>query len=126
MLFPGESTFAAFLANAFVVFAVVLWLWLFVTTASDLFRRRDVSDLAKFLWAVVLIVLPYAGVFTYILTQSSGMAVRRNAQANQARDELRDIVGFSAVDEIIKLDRLRAQNAISEGEYLTLRSRLVT
>jgi hypothetical protein len=126
MLFPDDSTFGAFLANAFAVFAFVLWLWLFITTASDLFRRDDVSGLGKFLWAILLIALPYVGVFTYILTQSGGMAERRNAQANRARDELRDLIGFSAADEIVKLDRLRSQNVISEGEYLTLRARLVT
>jgi hypothetical protein len=126
MLFSGESTFAAFLANALAVFAIVLWLWLFVATASDLFRRADISAVAKFLWVVLLLALPYAGVFAYILTQGGGMAERRNAQANRERDELRDLVGFSAVDEIVKLDRLRTQNVISEGEYLALRSRLVT
>jgi hypothetical protein len=125
MLFPGDSTFGTFVANAFTVFALVLWLWLFLTTATDLFRRTDITAAGKFLWTVLLVALPYVGVFTYILAQGSGMAERRNEQANSARDEIRDLVGFSAVDEIVKLDRLRAQNVISEGEYQTLRSRLM-
>ena len=126
MSLAAGSTFWAFLANAFTIFAFVLWLWLFATTANDLWSRRDISAPAKFLWVILLLALPYAGIFAYIFTQSGGMAERRNAQANLARDELRDLVGFSAVDEIAKLDRLRARNVISEEEYVTLRSRLVS
>jgi phospholipase D-like protein len=125
-MFPADSTFATFLANAFAVFAFVLWLWLFITAARDLFSRKDMSSFAKFLWVILLLALPYVGIFAYILTQGDGMAERNNAQAKQARDELRNLVGFSAADEIAKLDRLRSQNVISDGEYLTLRSRLVT
>ena len=126
MLSPGDSTFVTFLVNALAVFGFVLWLWLFITTARDLFRRKDTSSFGKFLWVIVLLALPYLGIFAYILTQGDGMAERHSAQAKQARDELRDLVGFSTADEIVKLDRLRSQNVISDGEYLTLRARLVT
>ena len=126
MPFSGDSTFGTFLANAFAIFAFVLWLWLFTTTASDLLRRDDMSGSGKFLWAILLVALPYVGVFAYILTQSGGMAERRIAQANRGRDEVRELVGFSTADEIVKLDRLRSQKVISEGEYLALRARLMT
>ena len=125
MLFSGESTFANFLADAFAVFMFILWFWLFITTASDLFRRRDISGFGKVLWVILLIVLPYVGIFAYILTQGGGMAERNAARATQARDELRQVVGFSAADELEKLDRLKSRNAISDQEYLTLRARLV-
>jgi hypothetical protein len=125
MLLAGDSTFGTFLANAFAVFAFVLWLWLFIATARDLFRRKDMSDAGKFLWVIPLLALPYVGVFAYILTQSAGMAERNGAQAQEVREELRDLVGFSAADEIAKLDRLRVQKIISEGEFLKLRARLV-
>jgi predicted membrane channel-forming protein YqfA (hemolysin III family) len=125
MSFFTGPTFANFLANAFAIFVFILWLWLFVATATDLFRRRDISGFGKVLWVILLIVLPYIGVFAYLLTQSGGMAERNMAQTQQARDELRGMVGFSAADELIKLARLRSQNAISEEEYLTLRGRVV-
>ena len=125
MLFPAESTFATFLVDAFAVFVFILWFWLFITTASDLFRRSDVSGPAKVLWVILLIVLPYIGIFAYILTQGGGMAERNRLQARQARDELRQIVGFSAADELAKLERLKAENAISDQEYARLRARVV-
>jgi hypothetical protein len=125
MLFSAESTFVTFLADAFAVFVFILWFWLFITTASDLFRRSDVSGLGKVAWVILLIVLPYIGIFAYILTQGGGMAERNRMQARQARDELRQIVGFSVADELAKLERLKSEKAISDQEYARLRARVV-
>ena len=125
MLFSGESAFANFVADAFAVFIFILWFWLFITAASDLFRRKDISGFGKVLWVILLIVLPYIGIFAYILTQSSGMAERNRAQAVQARDEIRQVVGFSVADELMKLDRLKSERSISDEEYSRLRARLV-
>ena len=69
MLFDGGFTFTNFLANIFSIFFFVLWLWLLITVFGDLFRRHDVSGLGKVVWVILLIVLPYLGVFAYILTQ---------------------------------------------------------
>lgn len=125
MLFSGESTFANFLADAFAVFMFILWFWLFITAASDLFRRHDVSGFGKVLWVILLIVLPYIGIFAYILTQGGGMAERNRSQVRQARDELRQAVGFSIADELTKLERLMAEKSISKEEYARLRARIL-
>lgn len=125
MLLSDGTSFASFLIDVVGVFIFVLWLWLLIVTASNLFRRRDVSDLGKFLWAVVLLGLPYLGTFAYILREGSGMADRKKAQAEEMHEALREFVGVSPTDELQKLDRLKAQNVISNDEYLMLRSRLV-
>ncbi len=125
MLLPDDTSFASFLVDIVGVFIFVLWLWLLVMTTSDLFRRRDVSEVGKFLWAVVLIGLPYLGTFTYILREGAGMADRKKAEAEEMHDAVRQFVGISPADELLKLDRLKAQNVISDEEYLMLRSRLV-
>ena len=125
MLFQGGFTFSNFVADAFAVFMFVLWFWLFITIASDLFRRHDISGFGKVCWVILLVVLPYIGIFAYLLTQGRGMAEREQARAKQAQDELRQFVGFSAADEIEKLNRLKAAGSISEQEYGRLRARLV-
>ena len=53
------------------------------------------------------------------------MAERNRAQASEAREELRHIVGFSAADEIVKLDKLKSAGSITEQEYGRLRAKLV-
>lgn len=125
MLFAGDYTFTNFLGNAFAIFMFVLWIWLFITAAGDLFRRHDISGFGKVLWVILLIVLPYIGIFAYILTQGGGMAARNKAQADEAREQFRRVVGFSAADEIEKLNKLKAANSITDAEYTRLRARLV-
>ena len=125
MLFEGGFTFANFVASLFSIFIFVLWLWLLMTVFGDLFRRHDVSGLGKVAWVILLIVLPYIGLFAYIVTQGRGMAERSREQAREAQDQLRKSVGFSVADEIEKLDRLKASKSISEEEYARLRTRLV-
>ncbi|MPZ35108.1 MAG: hypothetical protein GEV13_29735 [Rhodospirillales bacterium] len=125
MLFDGGFTFANFMANLFSIFLFILWLWLLMTVFGDLFRRHDVSGLGKVAWVILLIVLPYVGIFAYLLTQGRGMAERSREQAQRAQDQLRQAVGFSIADEIEKLDRLKSSKSISEEEYARLRARLV-
>jgi predicted PurR-regulated permease PerM len=125
MLFPGGFTFPNFLVDVFSIFIFVMWFWLLITVFGDLFRRRDISGLGKTVWVILLIVLPYLGVFIYLISQGRGMAERRNQRIQQSRDEIRQLVGFSVADELEKLQRLKDSNAISNEEYLQLRARAV-
>src|ERR1700677_2167671 len=125
MLFDGGFTFGNFIADAFTIFMFILWFWLLIVVSGDLFRRHDVSGFAKVLWVIAFVLFSYIGVFAYLLTQGRGMAERNKAQANEAREELRHIVGFSAADEIVKLDKLKAAGSITEQEYGRLRTKLV-
>ena len=125
MLFPGGFTFTNFLTDVFSIFIFVVWFWLLITVFGDLFRRRDVSGLGKALWVIVLIIFPYLGVIIYLISQSRGMAERQNQRVEQARGELRQIVGFSVADELEKLEGLKNSGTISNEEYAHLRARAV-
>jgi hypothetical protein len=125
MLFEGGFSFTNFVADVFAVFMFVVWFWLLVTVASDLFRRGDVSGLGKAAWVILLLVLPYIGVFAYLLSQGRGMSERHEQQVQRARNDLRHVVGFSAADEIAKLESLKSSGAISPEEYTRLRARVV-
>lgn len=125
MLFEGGFTFSNFLADAFAIFLFILWFWLLVVVIGDLFRRHDVSGLSKILWVILLVVLPYLGIFAYLLSQGRGMAERDAARARNAQEHLRQIVGFSVADEIEKLDRLKASGSLSSEEYSRLRAKIV-
>src|SRR5215510_12426201 len=125
MLFDGGFSFSNFLVDVLAVFVFVVWFWLLITVFSDLFRRHDISGWGKALWVIGLIVFPYIGVFIYLITQGRGMAERNAQYARQTRDELRRVVGFSAADEIQKLDGLKRSGSISEDEFRHLRAKLV-
>jgi hypothetical protein len=118
-------TYRNFLMDALAIFVFIVWFWLLITVAADLFRRHDISGWIKAIWVIAWIVFPYIGVFAYLIFQGRGMAERNVQQAQQARDELRRVVGFSAADEIEKLDRLKKAGTINDAEFTRLRARLV-
>lgn len=126
MFFFREGfTYRNFLTDVLSIFVFILWFWLLISITSDLFRRRDISGWGKAIWIIVLIVLPYIGIFVYLISQGRGMAERDIRQAHLAREELRRAVGFSVADEINKLDRLRKDGSISDAEFTRLRAQLI-
>ncbi len=123
--FQEGFTFRNFVVDAFTIFIFIVWFWLLMSVVSDMFRRHDISGWAKAIWVIVLIVLPYIGVFAYLISQGRGMTERAAQRAQEAREELRSVVGFSAADEIEKLDRLKKAGSISDAEFSRLRAKLV-
>ncbi|HZZ61238.1 MAG TPA: hypothetical protein VFE63_08700 [Roseiarcus sp.] len=53
MLFSDGFTFSNFLADVLTIFLFVVWLWLLITVAGDLFRRHDISGWGKALWSLL-------------------------------------------------------------------------
>jgi hypothetical protein len=126
MLFAQEGfTYRNFLMDALAIFIFVVWFWLLISVARDLFRRSDLSGWGKAIWVIALIIFPYISVFVYLISQGRGIAERDAQGVQQARDELRRVVGFSAADEIEKLDRLKKAGSISDAEFAQLRAKLV-
>lgn len=125
MFFDGGFTFSNFLMDMIAIFAFVVWFWLLVVIYGDLFRRHDISGWGKALWVLVLILTSYLGIFAYLITQGRGMSERNAQQAQQARDELRRVVGYSVADEITKLDQLKKAGSLSDAEFQRLRAKLV-
>lgn len=118
-------TFTSFLTDVLAIFLFVVWFWLLITIFSDLFRRHDVSGWGKAIWVIALILFPYIAGFIYLITQGRGIAERQAERGKEARDELRRVVGFSAADELAKLDALKTSGSITEAEFARLRERLV-
>jgi hypothetical protein len=125
MLFEGGFSFANFLVDVLSIFALIIWFWLLITVCSDLFRRHDISGWGKALWVILLILIPYIGVFAYLIFQGGGMAERNSQQYQQAREELRRVVGFSVADELQKLDALKKSGSITDEEFTRLRAKVV-
>jgi hypothetical protein len=125
MYFDGGYTYSNFLMNVLGIFAFVVWFWLLVVIYGDLFRRHDISGWGKALWVIGLVVFSYVGILAYLITQGRGMAERNAQQAQQAREELRRVVGFSVADELSKLDQLKKSGSITDAEFQRLGAKLV-
>jgi hypothetical protein len=124
--FQEGFTYRNFLMDALGIFVFVVWFWLAITVFADLFRRHDISGWIKAAWVIAVIVFPYIAVLAYLIFEGRSMAGRNVERAQQARDELRRVVGFSVADEIQKLDGLKKAGSISDAEFARLRARLVS
>jgi NADH:ubiquinone oxidoreductase subunit 6 (subunit J) len=125
MVLAADWTFGDFVLGVLYVFAFVVLFYFVITVFVDIFRRHDINGWVKAFWVIFVVVLPWLGVLIYLITQSAGMAQRSTREAAQARDELRQVVGFSVADELDKLDRMKSEGRISDDEYQRLRGRLL-
>lgn len=111
-----------------VFFAFVVWIWLLFTVFADVFRRHDASGWVKVLWIVFIIVLPFLGVFVYLIAEHTGMTERtieREKAAQQQFDSyVKSVAGQgdgSAADRIARAKDLLDRGAIDEQEYEQLK-----
>jgi hypothetical protein len=114
------------LLSMFYFFLFFIWIWLLILVFGDIFRSHDLGGLAKALWVIFVIVLPYLGVFVYLIARGHKMG-EHAVEAQQAqRDYIRSVAGASTADEIARLADLRSQGVISEEEFQRLKAKVVS
>jgi hypothetical protein len=110
-----------------VFFAWIIWFWLLITVFSDLFRRHDIGGGAKVLWMIFVIILPYLGVFVYLIANHDGMterAMKQQQAAQQQLDErIRSAAPSSPAADIEKAKQLLDSGAITQAEYESLKAK---
>jgi len=111
-------------------FLFFIWIWLLIIVFSDIFRSKDLSGWAKALWVIFVIVLPYLGIFVYLIARGHKMsehaAEAAAAQDAAARQYIQSAVaqdGTSAADELAKLADLRAKGVIDDAEFERLKAK---
>lgn len=111
-------------------FLFFIWLGLLFQVFGDIFRSRDLSGFSKALWSFLVILLPYLGVFLYLIVRGSKM--QQNAiEAAKARDEaMRDYVRSAAgtpstADELARLADLHSSGKLDDAEYKAAKAKLI-
>ena len=62
-------------------FLFFIWIWLLISVFGDVFRSHDLSGRAKALWVIFVIVVPYFGVFIYLIVRGGKIAERTAADS---------------------------------------------
>jgi hypothetical protein len=111
-------------------FLFVVWIWLLIAVFADIFRSRDLGGGAKAMWTIFVLVLPYLGVFVYLIARGNKMGEHAvetaQAQDAAARAYIRDTVSTSSpADELGRLADLKAQGVISDSEFEQMKSKVV-
>ena len=112
-------------------FLFVIWIWLLIMVFMDIFRSHDLGGWSKALWAIFIIVLPFLGVFVYLIARGGKMherAAQQAAEQQKAFDEyVKQAAGTtgSTADQLSKLADLKAQGVITDAEFDAQKSKIL-
>ncbi len=110
-----------FFWSLIVIYFLFMLIWIFIRIFADIFHRRDLSNGWKVAWIVILVLIPFLGALIYLLTRKPTEQDKEEmAQAQQMQQRA---TGYSAADEIAKLEQLKASGAISQEEFDAAKAR---
>ena len=103
-------------------FIFFIWIMLLFRVFADLFRSHDLGGFAKTLWFLFVILVPFLGVFVYVIVRGKSMGERDMAQAQAQQEAFKSYVQQTAstggtADELAKLADLMNSGAITPAEY---------
>jgi ABC-type multidrug transport system fused ATPase/permease subunit len=105
-------------------FLFIIWIWLLIMVFMDVFRSHDMGGMAKALWVIFIIILPFLGVFVYLIARGGKMHERQAQQAAQQQQAFDQYVkqaagtpGASSADQLSKLADLKSQGVLTDAEF---------
>jgi hypothetical protein len=112
-------------------FFLFIWIYLLIVVFSDIFRSHDLGGFAKFLWVIFIILLPYLGVFVYLIARGNKLSEHAMQQAQAMDQAQRQYIqsvtgsGGSPADELERLSNLKAQGVIDDAEFNQMKAKIV-
>ena len=121
-------TFGDVMWTMLVFFCWILFFWLLFGVFADLFSRHDVSGWGKAGWVILVIILPFLGIFIYLISQGKGMGERAQQRAQAQQSEVDSYVrsvaaSSSPTEEIAKGKDLLESGAITQAEFDQLKAK---
>ena len=113
-------------------FLFVIWIWLLIMVFMDVFRSHDMGGWAKALWVIFIIILPFLGVFVYLIARGGSMHERAAAQAAEQQKAFDQYVkqaagtpGESSADQLHKLADLKSQGVLTDAEFESQKAKIL-
>ena len=114
-------------------FLFFLWIWLLIIIFGDIFRSHDMGGLAKALWVIFVIIIPFLGVLIYLIARGGSMHERAAAQAAQQQKAFDSYVreaagssGGNTADELAKLADLKSKGVLTDAEFEAQKAKLLS
>lgn len=104
------------------IFVVMIWtmvIWMFISVFADIFRRRDLSGIAKAFWIFLIFILPLLGILIYMIVRPHDATAEQDAEILAAQKRA---AGYSPAAEIERAQGLLASGAISQAEFDKLKA----
>jgi type VI protein secretion system component VasK len=111
-------------------FIFIIWIYLLIFIFSDIFRSEDLSGWGKAIWTILIIFLPYIGIFAYLIIRGGKMA-ERQAKQMQAQQSAVDsyirttAAGATDAEQLAKLAELHSSGKLDDAEYATAKAKVL-
>jgi ABC-type multidrug transport system fused ATPase/permease subunit len=113
-------------------FLFIIWIWLLIMVFMDVFRSHDMGGLAKAVWVIFIIILPFLGVFVYLIARGGKMHERAAQQAAQQQKAFDQYVkqaagtpGASSADQLAKLADLKTSGVLTDAEFEAQKAKIL-
>jgi hypothetical protein len=111
-------------------FLFVIWIWLLIAIFADIFRSHDLSGWGKAGWAILVVVVPFIGIFAYLIARGSKMSQHAidDAAAQDAAFRARvqsAVTDDGSTSQLNQLAALKSQGVISDEEYQRMKAKIV-
>ena len=122
------TTFLTFLWSLIVIFFMVIFFILLFHVIVDLFSRHDASGWKKTAWVILIIVLPFIGIFAYYIANSEGMAQRQMSKMREAQTDMDDYIrtvssSSDPATQIANAKALLDNGSITQAEFEQLKAK---
>lgn len=114
-------------------FLWIMWFVLLFRIITDIFRDDTMNGWAKAGWLVFCVVLPFLGVFVYVIARGKNMGRREIKQARAQQEEFNAYIRqtaaggrTSSVDELARLSEIRAHGDITDEEFRRAKDLVLT
>ena len=114
-----------------MVVPVFAWIVLLFRVIVDIFRSHDMGGVAKALWAIFVILIPWLGVLIYLIARGHKMQEHALDDAQRQDAAMRSYVqtvaapGGGTADELAKLADLRNQGILTDDEFAQQKAKLL-
>jgi Short C-terminal domain/Phospholipase_D-nuclease N-terminal len=113
-------------------FLFIVWIWLLIVVFADIFRSHDLGGFAKALWVIFIIILPFLGVFIYLIARGGKMQEHAVKQAQDQDAAMRSYIqdvnassGGGTADQLAKLNDLKNQGVLTDAEFEAQKAKLL-
>ena len=113
-------------------FLFIVWIWLLIVIFADIFRSHDLGGFAKALWVIFVIILPFLGVFIYLIARGGKMQEHADEQAKNQDQAMRSYIqdvnassGGGTADQLAKLNDLKNQGVLTDAEFEAQKAKLL-
>jgi ABC-type multidrug transport system fused ATPase/permease subunit len=114
-------------------FLFFIWIWLLIMVFGDIFRSHDMGGLPKALWVIFIIIIPFLGVFIYLIARGSSMHERQAKAAQDQQKAFDSYVrqaagteGSSSADQLAKLADLKSQGVLTDAEFEAQKAKILS